>query len=82
VVESIYPSVVCAPIFTEGEGLSTQVAVGPEDGLKHQSWIMCDGLVSFPKSVLTNYVGSLSPAKLKELNLSLAFALDLPIEDQ
>jgi mRNA interferase MazF len=81
-IESRFSSVICAPIFTDGEGLATQVSVGPEDGLKHQSWIMCDGLVNINKSALTDFVGTLSAAKLKELNRSLAYALDLPIEAQ
>ena len=81
-IESSHSSVICAPIFSDGEGLPTQVSVGPEDGLKHQSWIMCDGLVSFHKSILTDFVGTLSTSKLKELNRSLAFALDLPIKAQ
>jgi mRNA interferase MazF len=81
-IESRYSSVICAPIYTEGEGLTTQVAVGPENGLKHPSWIMCDGLVSFNKSVLTDFVGTLSTTQLKQLSRSLAFALDLPIEVQ
>ncbi|MGO9337086.1 MAG: type II toxin-antitoxin system PemK/MazF family toxin [Terracidiphilus sp.] len=81
-IESRYSSVICAPIYTEGNGLTTQVAVGPENGLKHQSWITCDNLVSFHKSVLTDFVGTLSAAQLKQLNRSLAYALDLPIEAQ
>jgi mRNA interferase MazF len=81
-IDSRYSTVICAPIFTHGAGLSTQVAVGIEDGLKHESWIMCDNLTSIGKTQLTNYVGSLSSAKLKELNRSLAYALDLPIEAQ
>lgn len=81
-IESRYSSVACAPIYTEGQGLSTQVAVGPDEGLKHESWIHCDGLVSFRKSALTDYVGALSAVKLRYLNGSLAAALDLPIEAQ
>lgn len=81
-IESRYSSIICAPIFTEGEGLATQVAVGPEEGLKHQSWIHCDNLVSFQKSALTNFVGTLSETKMRKLNNSLAIALDLPIEVQ
>jgi mRNA interferase MazF len=81
-IESRHSSVVCAPILTNGEGLATQVAVGPENGLKHQSWVTCDGLVSLCKSLLTNYVGTLSVTQLKQLNHSLAMALDLPIEVQ
>ncbi len=37
----------------------------------------CDNLVSMRKTDLTNYVGSLSPAKLLELNRALKMALDL-----
>lgn len=76
-VESRYSTAICAPIFSEGQGLSTQVAVGLDEGLKHDSWIMCDNLVSLRKSDLTQYVGSLSAKKLAELNRSLASALDL-----
>ncbi len=81
-IESRYSSVICALIYTEGEGLATQVAVGPDEDLKHECWIHCDNLVSFHKSVLTDFVGTLSAAKLKDLNRSLAYALDLPIEVQ
>jgi len=77
-IDSRFSTVICAPVFTSGEGLSTQVAVGADEGLKHSSWIMCDNLVSLLKSDLTQYVGSLSPAKLSELNRALQMALGLP----
>jgi mRNA interferase MazF len=77
-IDSRFSTVICAPVFTSGEGLSTQVAVGPDEGLKHASWIMCDNLVSLLKSDLTQYVGSLSPAKLSELNRALKMSLGLP----
>ena len=76
-IDSNFSAVVCAPVFSHGANLKTQIAVGREEGLKHDSWIMCDNLTSIDKNMLTNYVGSLSPAKLRELNRSLAFALDL-----
>ena len=57
--------------------LHSQVGVGIEQGLKHESTIHCDELVSLPKSVLTDYVGCLTPEKLSELDRALAFALDL-----
>ncbi len=77
-IDSRFSTVTCAPIFTNGEALSTQVSVGPDEGLKHQSWIMCDNLVSLRKADLTHYVGSLGPAKLAELSRALKMALDLP----
>jgi mRNA interferase MazF len=66
-----------APVYTGGTGLLTQVSVGTEDGLKHASWITCDDLMSVRKSDLTHFVGSLSRAKIAELNRALAVALEL-----
>jgi mRNA interferase MazF len=76
-VDSKFSTVICAPVFTIGQGLSTQVAIGPEQGLKHPSWIMCDNLISLRKADLTNYVSSLSLAKIVELNRALKAALEL-----
>ena len=76
-IDSKFSTVICAPVFSSGEGLSTQVAVDLEEGMKHPRWIMCDNLVSLRKADLTNYVGYLSPAKLVELNRALKMALDL-----
>jgi mRNA interferase MazF len=76
-IDSKFSTVICAPVFTNGEGLSTQVTVELEEGLKHPSWIMCDNLVSLRKADLTNYVGTLSPAKLLELRHALKMAIDL-----
>ena len=68
------------PVMTEGQGLATQVAIGIEEGVKHESWIHCDDLRNMQKSVLTRWIGSLPPAKMRKLNYALAVALDLPIE--
>jgi mRNA interferase MazF len=76
-IDSQFSTVACAPVFTHGDGLSTQVAVGPDEGLKHSSWIMCDNLVSLRKTDLTQFLGSLSRAKLAELDHALKMALDL-----
>ena len=76
-IDSKFSTVICAPVFTSGQELSTQVPIGPEEGLKHASWIMCDNLVSLRKADLTNYVGSLSGDKIGNLNNALQMALDL-----
>jgi mRNA interferase MazF len=78
VIDSKFSSVICAPVFTEGSGLATQVPVGPDDGLRHPSWIMCDQLVSAPKTQLTDFIGALSPRKISQVNAALRIALDLP----
>jgi mRNA interferase MazF len=76
-LDSAFATAVCAPIFTGHHGLATQVDVGEAEGLKHSSSIYCDNLVSIAKADLTNFIGTLSPAKLVELNRALRVALDL-----
>jgi mRNA interferase MazF len=76
-IDSRFSTVVCAPIYSSHDGLSTQVLVGAHEGLKHDSSIHCDELVSLPKSVLTNFIGSLSPQKIEELNRALSIALEI-----
>jgi len=76
-IDSKFSTVICAPVFSTGQDLGTQVRIGIDEGLKHDSWIMCDNLVSLRKADLTNYVGTLSPERLREVNRALRVALDL-----
>jgi len=76
-IDSRFSTVICAPVYTKYDGLLTQVQAGVADGLKHDSSIHCDELVSLPKSILTNYVGTLSEQKIAELDTALMAALDL-----
>jgi mRNA interferase MazF len=77
VIDSAFSTVTCAPVFSKRHGLATQVPVGVAEGLKHDSAIHCDELVSLTKSVLTDYVGSLAASRIRELNRALAVALEL-----
>jgi mRNA interferase MazF len=76
-IESRFSTVICAPIYSTHHGLSSQVPVGIDEGLKHESSIHCDELVSLPKSVLTDYIGSLSAEKVADLKRALRLALDV-----
>lgn len=76
-IDSRFSTVICAPIYSAYDGLSTQVRVGPDEGLKHESSILCDELVSLLKPMLTDYVGCLSAQKLQQLDLALRMALQL-----
>lgn len=76
-LDSKFSTAICAPVYSAYHGLETQVLLGTEDGLKHESSIHCDELVSLPKSVLTDFVGSLSPARSAQLRRALEAALDL-----
>lgn len=77
VIQSRFSSVICAPIYSRHDALSTQIPVGSDEGLKHDSSIHCDALMSIPKSRLTNFVSTLSPQKLTALDKALTIALHL-----
>ena len=76
-IDSGYSTLICAPVYTNYEGLSTQVPVGIEEGLKHSSAIRCDELISILKSQLTDYVGILSEKRHTELGQALSIALGI-----
>jgi mRNA interferase MazF len=76
-LDSKFSTAICAPIYSMHHGLSTQVPVGPDEGLRHESSIHCDELVSLPKSWLTNFVGTLGPAKTAEVDRALVTALGI-----
>lgn len=76
-IDSSFSTVICAPVYTRYDGLATQVEVGVDQGLKHNSSIHCDELVSLQKRQLTDYVGALSGKEMIELDFALAVALDL-----
>ena len=59
-------TVVCAPVYREFLGLSTEVVVGPDDGLPMDCSIRCDFLALLFKSKLTSYVCELGRARLSE----------------
>ena len=70
-------TVVCAPVYSEILGLRSEVELGSEDGLPHDSAIRCDFLTLIFKRKLTHFVGALSAEKFKELNNALRYALEL-----
>ena len=74
-ITSRFSTVICAPVHSERRGLATEVEVGVDEGLKHDSAILGDGLVSIAKSRLTDYLGALAPSKLASLVGALRVAL-------
>ena len=77
-IDSRFSTVICAPVYSNHDGLSTQVPIGIAEGLKHDSSIHCDELVSLPKSLLTDYSGALTPRLMGMLSQALRAARDLP----
>jgi mRNA interferase MazF len=76
-IDSGFSTVMCAPVYTRRDGLATQVNLGTDDGLKHESSIHCDALVSLPKPLLTDYVAGLKPSQVRALDQALRVALGL-----
>ena len=71
-----FSTIICAPVYSKGdERVPTQVEIGINEGLKHDSFVFCDDLASIHKSFLTDFVGSLSVAKMEEVNSALRIAL-------
>ena len=76
-IDTKFSSVICAPVYSLHDELSTQVRIGIEEGLKRESSIHCDELVSLPKALLTRYIGRLSDEKTGILGRALVTALEL-----
>ncbi|MCL2147212.1 MAG: type II toxin-antitoxin system PemK/MazF family toxin [Synergistaceae bacterium] len=74
-IDTQFSTVICAPVYTKYGGLPTQVEVGVDEGLKHDSTVSCDDLISIPKSLLTDYIGALSDTKMEAVNIALRIAL-------
>ena len=76
-IESRFSSVICAPVYSQHDGLSTQVPVGVAEGLKKDSSIHCDELVSVPKSMLSHFVGALTERQMEAFDTALRLSLAL-----
>ncbi len=69
--------VTVAPITTTIQGLSTEVPVGPANGLHHRCVISCDNIVTVPASALGRQIGQLLPAQEAALTAAIHAAFDL-----
>lgn len=73
----VMTSVVCVLVTSRFHGHVAEVAVGPDEGLDHESAANCDDIFTLPKTVLTKRRGQLGPAKLRQFDVALAVALGL-----
>lgn len=69
--------VTVVPITSTIRGLSTEVRVGPANGLDHDSVVSCDNIVTVPVSALGRQIGFLLPAQELELTEAIHAAFDL-----
>ncbi|MDO8614194.1 MAG: type II toxin-antitoxin system PemK/MazF family toxin [Dehalococcoidia bacterium] len=71
-------SVTIAPVTTRIRGLPVEVMLRPEDGLSQISVVNLDDVTTVRKIVLARRLTTLSPAKMREVEEAIRFALQLP----
>jgi mRNA interferase MazF len=73
--------VTIAPVTTTIKGLSSEVLLGPVNGLDHECAISVDNVMTIPVSLLGRTVGFLTSTQEVELGRAvvLAYDLDLPL---
>jgi mRNA interferase MazF len=69
--------VTVAPITTTIRGLSTEIPVGPANGLAQASVVSCDNIVTIPTSALRRQIGYLLATQESSLSLAIQAAFDL-----
>jgi mRNA interferase MazF len=69
--------VTVAPITSTARGLSTEIAVGPANGLDHACVVSSDNIVTVPTSTLGRQIGYLLPAQDAALTAAIHAAFDL-----
>ncbi len=69
--------VTVAPITTTVRGLSTEIPVGPANGLDKACVVSCDNIVTVPRSTLGRQIGYLLPAQEAALTEAIHAAFDL-----
>jgi mRNA interferase MazF len=67
-------TVMVAPITSTIYGAPSEVRVGLDEGLKHESAVNLDHVQTVEQSRLTGRLGHLGPAKLREVCRALAVA--------
>jgi mRNA interferase MazF len=69
--------VTVTPITTSVRHLSTEVPVGPTNGLDAHSVVSCDNIVTIPKDLLGDQIGFLLPDQEEALTTAIHAAFDL-----
>lgn len=69
--------VTVAPITRNALGLSSEVPVGPANGLDHDSVVSCDNIDTVPAEALGRQIGFLLDAQEAALSAAIRAAFDL-----
>lgn len=77
---SAMTKVTIAPITTTIKGLSSEVRVGPDNGLDHDCVISLDNVLTVPVTALGRSVGFLSVEQEAQLARAVVLAYDLDVQ--
>jgi mRNA interferase MazF len=69
--------VTVAPITTTIRGLSTEVLLGPANGVTEPCIVSCDNIVTVPADAIGRLIGYLLPAQEAALAAAISAAFDL-----
>jgi len=70
-------TVTVAPITSTIRGLSTEVSVGPANGLDNRSVVACDHVTTIPRDALGARIGMLFDEQEQDLSDAIRAAFDL-----
>jgi len=68
--------VLVAPVTTRVRGLASELELGADEGLPHESVATFDNLQPFPKAMLVRRLGSLSPSRRPDICAAARATLD------
>ncbi|MDO5504061.1 MAG: type II toxin-antitoxin system PemK/MazF family toxin [Actinomycetia bacterium] len=71
--------VTVAPITSTVKGLSSEVLVGPQNGLDHECAVSLDNVLTVPVSALGRTIGYLSDLQEAQLARAVVLAYDLDL---
>lgn len=71
--------VTLAPITSTAKGLSSEVPVGPENGLDHECVVALDNVLTVPASNLGRTIGYLTAPQEVQLARAVVLAFDLEV---
>lgn len=73
--------VTVAPITTTAKGLSTEVPVGPANGLDQAGVVSCDNIITIDKDAVGRHVGFLFESQERDLTAAIVNAFALRTDD-
>lgn len=74
-VIGVLSRVTVAPITTTIRGIPTEVVIGEDEGLRQPSAVNLDNIQTVPRNDIGQFIGALSPARMRQVEAAIAFAL-------